>query len=208
MDATTDPTSPAAAPATGAAPAARARALVVVDVQVDFCEGGALAVEGGSAVAAAVTRHVREHADDYAAVVATQDWHVDPGAHFSDRPDFVRSWPVHCVAGTEGARAHPALDLSLAQEVFRKGRYDDGYSGFEGEGSDGRDLATWLRSHAVTEVDVVGLATDHCVRATALSAAAEGFGTRVLLPLTAGVSPATTDAALADLRAAGVELVG
>ncbi|MEJ5915199.1 isochorismatase family protein [Pseudokineococcus sp. 1T1Z-3] len=190
-----------------AVPAA-VRALVVVDVQNDFCEGGALGVDGGTAVAGAVTRFIREHADDYAAVVATQDWHVDPGGHFSDTPDFVRSWPVHCVAGSEGAQAHPDLDLSLAQEVFRKGQYDDGYSGFEGAAEGGADLAGWLRERAVTRLDVVGLATDHCVRATALSAAAEGFETRVLLDLVAGVSPETTDAALADLRAAGVELVG
>ncbi len=189
-------------------PSARARALVVVDVQVDFCEGGSLAVEGGAGVAAAVTRHARERADDYAAVVATQDWHVDPGDHFSDTPDYVRSWPVHCVAGTAGAQAHPAFDLGVAQEVFRKGAYEAAYSGFEGAAEDGTSLADWLREKAVGEVDVVGIATDHCVRATALDAAAAGFGVRVLLPLVAGVSPATTEAALAELRAAGVELVG
>jgi nicotinamidase/pyrazinamidase len=191
-----------------AVPPARARALVVVDVQVDFCEGGSLAVEGGADVAAAVTRHARERADDYAAVVATQDWHVDPGDHFSDTPDFVRSWPVHCVAGTAGAAPHPAFDLGVAQEVFRKGAYEAAYSGFEGAAEDGTSLADWLRDKAVGEVDVVGIATDHCVRATALDAAAAGFGVRVLLPLVAGVSPATTEAALAELRAAGVELVG
>jgi len=191
-----------------AAPGAHARALVVVDVQVDFCEGGSLAVEGGAAVAAGTTRHARERADDYAAVVATQDWHVDPGAHFSDDPDYATSWPVHCVAGSPGAQAHPGLDLSLAQEVFRKGQYSDGYSGFEGTSEDGTALGDWLRRKAVTELDVVGIATDHCVRATAVDAAAAGFRVRVLLPLVAGTTRASTEAALEQMRAAGVELVG
>lgn len=186
---------------------AHARALVVVDVQVDFCEGGSLAVEGGAAVATAVTRHARERADDYAAVVATQDWHVDPGGHFSDHPDFVTSWPVHCVAGTPGAAAQPGFDLDLAQAVFRKGQYSDGYSGFEGEAEGGDRLEEWLRRKAVTDVDVVGIATDHCVRATALDAARAGFRVRVLLSLVAGTAPETSRAALEEMRAAGVEVV-
>lgn len=185
-----------------------ARALVVVDVQNDFCEGGSLAVTGGAAVAGAITAHVREHADDYAAVVATRDWHVDPGDHFSDHPDFVQSWPPHCVVGSAGAEPHPAFDASLAQEVFRKGEQEAAYSGFEGRAADDRDLATWLRAKSVAAVDVVGIATDHCVRATALDAVAAGFSTRVLLGLVAGVSPETTAAALEEMRAAGVDLVG
>ena len=191
----------------GTAPPAHARALVVVDVQVDFCEGGSLAVEGGAAVAAGITRHLGERADDYAAVVATQDWHIDPGEHFSDDPDFATSWPVHCVAGSPGAQAQPGFDLSLAQEVFRKGQYSHGYSGFEGAAEDGTGLAQWLHRKAVTDLDVVGIATDHCVRSTALDAAAEGFRVRVLLPLVAGTAPASTDVALEQMRAAGVELV-
>jgi nicotinamidase/pyrazinamidase len=183
------------------------RALVVVDVQNDFCEGGSLAVTGGADVAAAISEHVRAHAADYAHVVATRDHHVDPGGHFAEQPDFVETWPAHCVVGTDGVELHPRLDREPIEAVFDKGEHAAAYSGFEGR-SDGVALADWLRAHGVDAVDVVGIATDHCVRATALDAVAEGFATRVLLPLTAGVSEATTDAALDQLRTAGVELEG
>ncbi|PXY20932.1 isochorismatase family protein [Prauserella muralis] len=181
-------------------------ALIVVDVQNDFCEGGALAVAGGAAVAEAISRHARR--DGYAHVVATRDYHIDPGAHFSDNPDFVRSWPPHCVAGTAGAGFHPQLDITPITAVFSKGQYSDGYSGFEGQTDDGDTLAGWLRSRNVTGVDVVGIATDHCVRATALDAARSGLSVRVLADLTAGVSKSTVDAALAELAGAGVEVSG
>jgi nicotinamidase/pyrazinamidase len=183
------------------------RALVVVDVQNDFCEGGSLAVTGGADVAAAISEHVRAHAADYAHVVATRDHHVDPGGHFAEQPDFVETWPAHCVVGTDGVELHPRLEREPIEAVFDKGEHAAAYSGFEGR-SDGVALADWLRAHGVDAVDVVGIATDHCVRATALDAVAEGFATRVLLPLTAGVSDATTDAALDQLRTAGVELEG
>ena len=182
-------------------------ALLVVDVQKDFCQGGSLAVAGGADVAAAISEHVRAHAADYAHVVATRDHHVDPGGHFAEQPDFVDTWPAHCVVGTDGADLHPLLEREPLEAVFDKGHYAAAYSGFEGR-SDGVALADWLRAHGVDAVDVVGIATDHCVRATALDAVAEGFATRVLLPLTAGVSEATTDAALDQLRTAGVELEG
>jgi nicotinamidase/pyrazinamidase len=190
------------------------RALVVVDVQRDFCEGGSLGVGGGNDVAVAVAEVVRER--DYACVVATQDWHVDPGDHFSDTPDFVSTWPAHCRAGTPGAELHAELPLDRIDATFRKGEHAAAYSGFEGTtGADPKrqtearvGLAAWLRDHGITEVDVVGIATDHCVRATALDAVAAGFRTRVLLGLTAGVARASTDRALQDLRAAGAELVG
>jgi nicotinamidase/pyrazinamidase len=190
------------------------RALIVVDVQNDFCEGGSLAVAGGAAVAAAIGP--RAASGGYGAVVATADHHVDPGAHFADPPDFVDTWPAHCVAGTTGADFHPALDTSVVQAVFRKGAFAAAYSGFEGAtgaaegsaGSGGVGLAEWLRAHDVDAVDVCGIATDHCVRATALDAVDAGFATRVLLDLTAGVAEPTTRAALDDLRAAGVDLVG
>jgi nicotinamidase/pyrazinamidase len=188
------------------------RALVVVDVQNDFTEGGSLAVAGGTAVAEAITRHIREAAGRYAHVVATRDHHVDPGAHFAEQPDYRDTWPAHCVVGTEGVELHPALDREPIEAVFDKGEYAAAYSGFEGrthEGAaDGEPLADWLRRHGVDEIDVVGIATDHCVRATALDAVREGFDTRVLLPLTAGVAEASTEAALEQLRAAGVELEG
>ncbi|MCD0485127.1 isochorismatase family protein [Streptacidiphilus sp. ASG 303] len=190
------------------------RALIVVDVQNDFCEGGSLAVPGGSEVAAAITDLVAESASaaGYAHVVATRDNHLDPGDHFSDHPDFVHSWPVHCVAGTEGVGFHPnfapAVISGAVEAVFDKGARAAAYSGFEGRDENGVPLAVWLRSRGVEEVDVVGIATDHCVRATALDAAREGFRTRVLLDLTAGVAAGTTERALEQLRAAGVALSG
>jgi len=180
------------------------RALIIVDVQNDFCEGGSLAVTGGAAVAAgisgALTNGPWEH------VVATKDFHIDPGAHFGDPPDFVDSWPRHCVVGTGGADFHPALATGRIEAVFRKGEHAAAYSGFEGHDDDGTGLADWLRTREVTQVDVVGIATDHCVRATALDAAREGFQTTVLVDLTAGVAPATTEAALREMKAAGVTL--
>ncbi|WP_433871619.1 isochorismatase family protein [Saccharopolyspora sp. CA-218241] len=183
-----------------------AKALIIVDVQNDFCEGGALAVTGGAGIAATLSRELPGY--DHDVVVATRDHHVDPGDHFSETPDFVRSWPVHCVAGTPGAEFHPDLDVSRVDEVFRKGQYSSGYSGFEGVDERGLGLADWLTGRGVDHVDVVGVATDHCVRATALDAADAGFTTTVLLDRTAGVSRETVATALADLRAAGVRLVG
>ncbi|GHE13792.1 isochorismatase family protein [Klenkia taihuensis] len=185
------------------------KALIVVDVQVDFCEGGSLAVAGGAAVARAVTAHAGQGLErgEYAHVVATRDHHVDPGGHFSDAPDFVETWPRHCVVGTGGVELHPELDRGLLRAVFDKGEHAAAYSGFEGA-ADGVGLADWLRQHGVDEVDVVGIATDHCVRATALDAVGAGFTTHVLLPLTAGVAEGTTDAALDQLRTAGVHLEG
>ena len=187
-------------------------ALIIVDVQNDFCEGGSLAVAGGADVAAQIAAHVRARADDYDHVVATKDWHVDPGAHFSASPDFVATWPVHCRAESEGAAFHPGLEGAVPriEATFRKGEHAAAYSGFEGHGDDpGRSpLAQWLRDRGVARVDVVGIATDHCVRATALDARREGFETTVLLDLTAGVARSTTDAALVELEDAGVRLVG
>ncbi len=182
------------------------RALLVVDVQNDFCEGGKLAVAGGSAVAAAITRHIEE--TPYDVVVATRDHHRDPGEHFSATPDYVDSWPEHCVVGSSGAQLHPALDTGRIEAVFDKGEYAAAYSGFEGRDAAGTSLADWLRERDIDDVDVVGIATDHCVRATALDAAGNGFWTRVLLDRTAGVAPETTERALGALRGAGVLLVG
>jgi nicotinamidase/pyrazinamidase len=182
------------------------RALIVVDVQNDFCEGGSLPVAGGAAVAAAVSRHLTTGHYDH--VVATRDYHIDPGAHFSENPDFVDSWPAHCVAGTPGASFHPELDVTPVEAVFSKGAHAAAYSGFEGIDADGRSLADWLRERDVDDVDVVGIATDHCVRATALDAARAGLRTTVLLDLTAGVAKSTVDSALVELRREGVGLVG
>ncbi len=183
------------------------RALIIVDVQNDFCEGGARAVAGGPAGARAVSGRLAA-GHDYACVVATKDFHVDPGAHFSDHPDYAASWPPHCVAGTPGADFHPDLDTGAVQAVFAKGAHAAAYSGFEGADETGTPLADWLRARGVDEVDVVGIATDYCVHATAADAARAGFATRVLLDLTAGVAPESTAKAIEDLRAAGVDLTG
>ncbi|KRC66545.1 nicotinamidase [Aeromicrobium sp. Root236] len=163
------------------------KALIVVDVQNDFCEGGSLAVAGGAQVAADVAELLATKA--YATVAATRDHHIDPGSHFSDDPDFVDSWPRHCVVGTSGEELHPPLEPAMFDEIFYKGEYAAAYSGFEGSSADGVRLADWLRAAGVDAVDVCGIATDHCVRATALDAAREGFAVRVLERLTAAVSP-------------------
>lgn len=183
-----------------------ATALIVVDVQNDFCEGGSLAVAGGAEVASAISRHMATAGYDH--VVATRDHHVDPGTHFSDEPDYVDSWPAHCRVGTAGASFHPNLDVAPIQAVFSKGAHAAAYSGFEGADSDGLTLADWLRLRDVSTVDVVGIATDHCVRATAVDAARTGLATTVLLDLTAGVAQSTVDTALATLAEAGVALRG
>lgn len=183
-----------------------ANALIVVDVQNDFCEGGSLAVTGGAEVAAAISRHIAD--SSYDMVVATRDYHIDPGSHFSNEPDYVDSWPVHCVAGTPGASFHPELDVTAIRAVFSKGAYAAAYSGFEGSAADGSSLVDWLRARSVASVDVVGIATDHCVRATALDATQAGLSTRVLLDLTAGVAQPTVDSALEQLRGAGADLFG
>lgn len=180
-------------------------AIIVVDVQNDFCEGGALAVAGGAGVAAAISDWLGDAPADH--VLATRDHHIDPGGHFSDHPNFVDSWPRHCVAGTPGAGLHPNLLTDRIEAVFDKGEYDDGYSGFLGR-SAGVSLARWLRDRDVQSLQIVGIATDHCVRATALDAAREGFATTVRLDLTAGVSRKATERAMESMRAAGVELVG
>lgn len=184
------------------------RALILVDVQNDFCEGGSLAVTGGAAVAGEISAALDADARAWDHVVATRDHHVDPGAHFSDQPDYVDSWPAHCVVGTAGVELHPNLRTDRVEAIFDKGEYAAAYSGFEGSAPGGATLVDWLRERGVQEVDVVGIATDHCVRATALDAAGHGFTTTVLLDLTAGVAAETTERALAELNAAGVSLIG
>ncbi len=185
------------------------KALIVVDVQNDFCEGGSLAVDGGAQVAFRIGEllHRWQQAEpeerEYDVVVATRDHHIDPGDHFSNDPDFVDSWPAHCVVGSEGAAFHPNLDPQPFHAVFLKGEHQAAYSGFEG--SDGTMLlADWLRARGVTHTDVCGIATDYCVRATALDAVREGFSARLLTVLVAGVAPDSTESAIAEMRAAGV----
>ncbi|MEV4577827.1 isochorismatase family protein [Nonomuraea jabiensis] len=188
------------------------RALIIVDVQKDFCEGGSVPVKGGADRAAAIAELVRSADGQYAFVVATRDHHIDPGAHFSDNPDFRDSFPVHCVAGSEGGEFHPdfapAVDSGYVDEVFFKGAHSASKSGFEGSTQDGTTLSAWLKARDIAELDVVGIATDHCVKATALDGARAGFTVRVLLDYTAGVAADTTRTALDELRRAGVALSG
>jgi nicotinamidase/pyrazinamidase len=142
----------------------------------------------------------------YDVAVATRDHHVDPGRHFSDDPDFVESWPAHCVVGTDGEAFHPNLDPQPFDSVFLKGEHAAAYSGFEGKNPEGTGLADWLTSHAVTHVDICGIATDYCVRATALDAVQAGFDTTVLASLCAGVGPESTRAAIHEMSGAGVHV--
>jgi nicotinamidase/pyrazinamidase len=190
------------------------RALIVCDVQNDFCEGGSLAVSGGAETAFRIggllhTWHEAEPYDrDYAYVVATRDHHIDPGDHFSDNPDFRRSWPPHCVVGTDGEAFHPNLDPQPFDAVFLKGEHEAAYSGFEGvEPTSRTSLADWLREHDVDNVDICGIATDYCVRATALDARQEGFRARLLLGYCAGVAPETSTQAVREMSSAGVAIV-
>lgn len=203
-----------------------AKALIIVDVQNDFCEGGSLAVAGGAETAANISEYLEE-ASDLDFIVATQDWHVDPGAHFSDTPDFRTSWPVHCVAGTKGAWLHRNLDTEDIDAYFRKGKFDAAYSGFDGllapedevavgerEAHESGDedieapqsLDDWLRENDVDEVVVVGIATEHCVRATALDAISAGYDTTVLRDYVVGIDDDAAADALEELADAGVEV--
>ena len=186
------------------------RALLVIDVQNDFTEGGALGVDGGARVAADITDHLRTHGGDYVVVVASRDWHTadhDNGGHIHDVPDYVQTWPAHCIAGTRGAQYHPALDLERIDVHVLKGQGVPAYSIFEGFTHDGSTVDDVLASHGVTDIDVVGIATDHCVLASALDAKATGRGVRVLSDLVAGVAPDTTAAAISRLAQSGVEVV-
>jgi len=191
--------------------AARNTALIVVDVQRDFCEGGSLAVPGGEAVAAGITDLIDAAGDAYRLVVATRDWHIDPGSHFAppgQEPDYVETWPVHCVAGTEGADWHPDLRLPEHVVVVSSGEYEAGYSGFEGHDGEGRNLVEVLQDGDVNGVDIVGIATSFCVKATALDAVKAGLATRVLAPLTSDVESAATYDTLERLRRKGVTITG
>lgn len=182
-----------------------ARALIVVDVQNDFCEGGSLAVQGGAAVASAIHDLLMgDHG--YDVVVATRDHHIDPGSHFSDEPNFVDTWPPHCVVGTEGVLFHPNLAFDGFEAVFDKGEYTAAYSGFDGSDHAKEDIAleAFLRRKGVGEVDVCGLATDHCVKATAEDALAAGFDTTVLLGLTAAVTPESVSELATQWSDAGI----
>ncbi|APT85293.1 isochorismatase family protein [Corynebacterium aquilae] len=184
-------------------------ALIIVDVQPDFCPGGPLATSRGDEVAGLIAQHVADNVSSYDAIVSTQDWHIDPGSHFSRNPDFVDSWPVHCVAGTDGAKLHPLL-APIAENIeghFLKGEYSAAYSGFEGHLADSEQtLAQWLHARGITTVDVCGIATDFCVKATASDALANGFGVTVLSELCSAVAQDSGIKALQDLADAGARI--
>ncbi|APZ33749.1 nicotinamidase [Microbacterium aurum] len=187
------------------------RALFIVDVQNDFTEGGALGVAGGHAVAVGVSRLLAVRAGDYALIVASRDWHdpeSDNGGHFAaGEPDFVDTWPVHCVAGTAGAEYDPGLKTDAVTHHVKKGQGIPAYSLFEGTTDAGERVAELLTARGVTEVDVTGIATDYCVRASARDAIEHGLHVRILTDLVAGVAADSSQAALAELAHAGAELV-
>jgi nicotinamidase/pyrazinamidase len=178
----------------------------MVDLQNDFCEGGALGVDGGAEVARRVSEYVAAHGQEYDLVVASRDYHIEPGGHFSDHPDFADSWPPHCVVGSPGAEFHPNFQVDRLDGLFSKGAYSAAYSAFEAVDDEGRTLEQVLREGQVDDIDLAGLATDYCVRWTTLDAVRAGFRARVLTDLAAGVNPDTTAAALDEMAAAGVEL--
>ncbi|WP_455905312.1 isochorismatase family protein [Microbacterium sp.] len=186
------------------------RALLIVDVQNDFTEGGALAVDGGDAVASAVSAFLAAHATEYDVIIASRDWHDaegDNGGHFGEAPDYVDTWPVHCVAGTPGADYDPLLVTDAVTHHVHKGQGRPAYSMFEGATETGDTVGVILTAAGVLEADVVGIATDHCVRASALDAVAHGVRVRILTDLIAGVAPGPSAAALAELAHAGAVLV-
>lgn len=185
------------------------RALFIVDVQNDFTEGGALGVTGGDAVAEGITRHLEAHAGEYAVIVASRDWHDahnDNGGHFHHEPDFIDSWPVHCVSGTDGAEYDEGFVTDAVTHHVKKGQGKPAYSLFEGTTDDGETVAQLLEDNGVVDVDLVGIATDYCVRASALDAIEHGRRVRILTDLVAGVAPGSSEAALVELAHAGAEL--
>jgi len=182
------------------------RALVIVDVQPTFCEGGELAVEGGNATASAIADYVKAHRGEYDVIASTQDFHIDPGTHFSDEPDFVDTWPRHGVAGTPNAELHPLIEAIHPDLRVKKGQYAAAYSGFEGTDENGEFLNQLLHDRGIKAVDVVGIAESHCVKATALDAKQNGYDTRVFTDLTVPVTEDQGVAARAELAAAGVTL--
>ena len=191
---------------------AGSRALFVIDVQNDFTEGGALGVVGGSAVAGGVSRLLADHSDRYDHVFASRDWHDannDNGGHFAvaAEPDFVATWPVHCVAHTDGAAYHPDLELPTGTIHVRKGQGVPAYSIFEGTTDDGATVDETLERLGITDIDVVGIATDYCVLASAQDALDAGRRVRVIRDLVAGVAPESSTAALADLADKGAVVI-
>ena len=190
-----------------------ARALFVIDVQNDFCEGGTLACQGGAQVASSITSYLERSKSDYDFVIASRDWHTpnsENGGHFplpGNAPDYVNTWPLHCIAGEPGAEYHPNLNKALIDIHIKKGQGQHGYSIFEGVSDSGESIQDLLTRLEISDVDVVGIATDYCVRASALDAKQFGLDVRVITSLTAGVAASSTEAAIDELVDAGVQVV-
>ncbi len=186
---------------------ANSRALLIVDVQPTFCEGGELAVAGGNRIADRIAGYLRGRGVDYQLTVTSQDWHLDPGKHFSDRPDFVDSWPPHGLVGTANAELHPSLIAALgaagADVRIKKGLHEAAYSAFDGTATDGRTLAAVLTDAGIGELDICGIAESHCVRASALDALRAGLTVRLLTDLTVPVTAESGAAARAEIESAG-----
>jgi len=189
------------------------KALLIVDVQNDFCEGGSLAVAGGAAVAEKISNYLKANPSKYDLVIASRDWHDagnDNGGHFAaegEAPDFVNTWPAHCVSGTNGADYHPNLDAALIQVHVEKGMGKPSYSAFEGVTRDGRSIADVLSHAGVDQLDVVGIATDYCVLASSLDARKSGLSVQVLTEMCAGITRESTAAAIDQMSAAGCQVV-
>ncbi|MFM6978214.1 MAG: isochorismatase family protein [Micrococcales bacterium] len=185
------------------------RALLIIDVQNDFCEGGSLACAGGEAVAARITDYLQSHDFDY--VVASRDWHDadnDNGGHFAESPDWIDSWPMHCVAGSNGAEYQANLDTSKIDIHVQKGQGKPAYSLFEGVTPEGKPIADLIKELGISEVDVCGIATDYCVLASSLDARKAGLEVRVLADLIVGVASESSAAALEKMTAAGCKVIG
>jgi len=181
-------------------------AIVVVDVQNDFVEGGSLAVEGGKDVAKNI-HFISDIQPD--SIVYTKDWHIDPGPHFADEPDFIDSWPRHCVAETGGAEFAAPFKATDPERIFLKGQYKASYSGAEGHNIDGVGLVQWLQENNFQTVEVLGIAFDYCVKQTALDLAKAGFKVRVPAPgdgWTASVHPENDPETIDELTQAGIEV--
>jgi nicotinamidase/pyrazinamidase len=184
------------------------KALIIVDVQNDFCEGGSLAVAGGNSVAEGIVSLLKK--TSYDLIITTRDMHVEPGNHWSATPDFIDSWPVHCAAGTEGSEIKPILQKELDRfpvEYVDKGHYEAAYSGYDGKTENSESIPQLFDREDIQEVDICGIATDYCVKATVLDAIASGAKVTVLKDLIAGVNSVTSEESLRLMQMKGAEIV-
>jgi nicotinamidase/pyrazinamidase len=186
-------------------------ALLVVDLQNDFLEGGSIPVPGGTQVAAQVSRHIRHFRSEYAFVVATRDVHEDPADHFSDKPDYITTWPKHGLIGSRGATlCTPIFNLvreKIIQVVVDKGRHAGAASAFEAQDVRGHMLVDVLREQRVDHIDICGLITEYCIRESALDARKHEFQVRVLVNLCGAASPDNAQRAFEDMKTAGCQLM-